>query len=266
MERAELLDTCLSVTGFFEGGEFTPRYSNVAGDFDGQGMSVGCLQWAGKAGSLSLLMREILERMEPAEADAYFTVPATVSTLASLKGPQAYQFLTANFVQANGKNNPVIPEAKAEWEVFLDTDASKEAQKELAEHTFDRALDLADEYVHWDAGNPRVIAFFFDLLNQSGGMSNKRGNVVPIDPSQPIAWKKAADLAMTSRAVRVSNAWTKIAQAEGTTTQALLWYAFARASLSLPQWKWNACVRRGTIATRVGFVNGQWVDFTAMMP
>lgn len=266
MERAELLELCLSVTGFFEGGEFTPDFVALSGDWDGSGLSAGCLQWAAKAGSLGLLMREILERMTAEEANAYFTVPDTVTSLAELDGLGAYEFVRANFLTLDGRKNPVVPQARKEWMHFLDTDASKEAQRELAEHLFDRALDHADEFVPWDAANPRVVVFFFDLLNQSGGMGNKRGKVTPVDPSKPIQWKKACELATGNRAGKTSAVWQAAAQQEGLTTQALLWYAYARASLSLPQWRWNACVRRGTIATRQGYVNRQWVDLSPYLP
>lgn len=257
MTRDELLDICLSITGFFEGGSFAPNYTCVTGNFDGQGISVGALQWAGKVGSLGQLMREILKRMPAGEADAFFTEPHVVTTLALMSGADTYNFVTTHFPK---------PKNHAGWKAFLATEASIAAQRELAGKTLDRALSHADQYAPWDADNPRVVAFFFDLLNQSGGMKNSKGKVTPLDPSKPFLWRNACDLAVANKAVKTSAAWTKIAQTEGLTVQALLWYAWARAYLSLPQWRWNACVRRGTIATRVGYVNSQWVDLTEKLP
>ena len=70
----QLLDTCLNVTGHFEGG--TPKYSAVTGNFDGMGLSAGIIQWNLGQGTLQQLLKTIAAHMGATKADS-MTVRAT---------------------------------------------------------------------------------------------------------------------------------------------------------------------------------------------
>src|SRR5512137_2315949 len=51
---------CLALTGSFETGQGLPDcFAGLSGDFDGQGMSLGVLQWNFGQGSLQPLLREM---------------------------------------------------------------------------------------------------------------------------------------------------------------------------------------------------------------
>ena len=50
------LETCLGISGSFEGGNGGPCWGNVAGDFDGMTLSVGALQQNIGTGSIQELL------------------------------------------------------------------------------------------------------------------------------------------------------------------------------------------------------------------
>jgi hypothetical protein len=52
MDDKGLLELCLKISGSFENG--APDYHGVTGNFDGQGISVGVLQWNAGQGSLQI--------------------------------------------------------------------------------------------------------------------------------------------------------------------------------------------------------------------
>jgi len=47
--------------------------------------------------------------------------------------------------------------------------------------------------------------------------------------------------------------------------QLLLHYAYARALLANPQFQWDTCSRRGTIACRGGIVHAGKIDLTSVL-
>lgn len=250
----ELLDLCLGVTGSFENGH--PDYDAVTGNFDGQGMSVGVLQWCALPGSLGTLVARIQSKIGD-QIDSYTSVP--VSPLASMKGPEALEYVKTNFLDETGA---VLPEALEGWKNLLSTEHSVASQIELAlEGPLGKARHLTMEFVPEES--MRAIAFFFDLVTQSGGMRNKRGEVLPISIDQANC-TEAIQFA-TSFSPKSAQLWTQVTS-QDPLAKLLLYYAYERAKLGRQEYIWDALSRRGTIACRRGVVHGKLYDFTSLFP
>jgi hypothetical protein len=258
MQDVDLLQLCLNITGSFENG--APNYSSVTGNFDGQGLSVGILQWNAGQGSLQSLLMNIGGKMGWEKAGTFFK--SDIHHLALLKPGEAIQFCLDHYI-ATGKTT-VDPNALTAWKNFLSQPESIAAQQEMAINgTLYRAKTLAAKFCRGLESNTRVLAFFFDLVTQSGGMQNQKGSVDPIDIDSASA-SDAINLASVNN-VTVAAMWQKVVDSGDKVAILLLDYAYKRSQLSSQAYVWDACARRGTIACRTGIVHGARKDFTTIL-
>lgn len=257
------LDACLGITGFFETGSLTPKYDTITGDFDGQALSAGVLQFAAGQGQLARLLKETLNNVDATTANLIFKNygASVVTNMAAMNATQLMNFCRANFIDQGSKMKSVKPDAATCWRTLLETPGCIAAQRKLAKEIYlSKAYDMIDKFCPWEPTNTRVVAFFFDLAVQSGGMSNSKGSVSPIAQGDPTDHQLAIDMANSNGYTKTGSAWENVT----TTDQVacvLLHYAYHRALLAIPQWQWNTLARRGTIAARVGTVNKTWLDF-----
>lgn len=254
----EVLDTCLAVTGSFENGH--PNYQGVAGNSDKQGLSVGVLQWCALQGSLGQLIQRIVAKSSVEAVDSFFG-DVSVASLAEADGPSQKQFVVENFL-SDGLH--VTKQGLSQWQALLSTQEAIDAQVELAEEgVLAKAMTLAGNYVVDGANHLRVVVFFFDLVTQSGGMSNSRGRVDPL-VAQDLTYQLAIDMAKL-HSTKTATKWASAVETDPL-AQVLLHYAYQRALLSRPEFIWDALSRRGSIACRGGVVHGKMFDFTEMLP
>ena len=258
MSQQETLETCLQISGSFENGD--PAYDAITGNFDGMGMSVGILQWCAGAGSLSLLLQKTIQNSSTEAINAFFGNGENVASIAQMGAQQAKQFVITTFM-TDGMH--LTQQAIQDWQQLLQSDACIAAQLDLAVNgVLAKGMNLASQYTQ--TSNMRDIAFFFDVVTQSGGMSNSRGAVPPlVDPSQS-TWQQAVQFAQTKSAKSAAH-WSEVCQTDAQ-AKLLLHYAYQRALLSRPEYIWAAFSRRGTIACRGGVVNGGWFDFSQLLP
>ena len=265
-----MLETCLGITGRFEGGHGGPRYDLVTGNFDGAGLSVGCLQWNPGTGSIQKLLKLIFEKLGGC--------PVGYEDILALSGmswgPQTVSWVVRKWIDTStrkGVKGPLTSDAEAYWQAFMALEASVEAQQELAQAILDKAIAEASRFLPWlPEIDVRTAAFFFDLRTQQGGMSKKRsdGSIwVPDVLSGPEEADPQAviDYASGLGKQKTAEAWAG-AVADDPLAASLLHYAYVRASVARPEYVWDALSRRGTIACRVGSVHGTWVDLTQILP
>lgn len=257
MEDKQMLELCLSITGSFENG--APTYDAVTGNFDGQGLSVGVLQWNAGQGSLQRLLLAIAAKMGWPKMQTFFV--SDIHHFSVLKPTEAIQFCCDHYLKEGSKD--IDPVARVKWRAFLNQPESIEAQVELATDTvLQRARVLASQYCVHHADSTRVLAFFFDLITQSGGMENSKGKVTPIDDDTTMAVVDALTVARIQNP-KVAEMWAQALTEP--LTEVLLHYAFERSKLSRAEYQWDALSRRGAIACRKGIVHGKAVDFTALL-
>lgn len=257
-----LLELCVKVSGGFENGGGA-SYTSLTGNFDGQGLSVGVLQWNAGQGTLQMLLQKIGKLMGWDEAKSYFK--SDIQYLSTLTGPHlqdAVQFCLDHYIEEGGTS--VDASAAQAWKAFLADPASVAAQVEMAtDGVLAHAKSLVADYCPSLTDHVRPYAFFFDLVTQSGGMRNKRGHVDPIAAVAASDWQPALDMAH-DKSQKCAGIW-EMAVPSDSVAQLLMYYALKRSSLSDPQYVWDALSRRGSIAARGGVVHGAVINLTQVI-
>jgi hypothetical protein len=182
--------------------------------------------------------------------------------LAVLKPTEAIQFCTDHYLQPDSTH--LDSAALVAWQNFLSQPESIAAQIEIATNgVLYRAKTLAAKFCPGYEARTRVLAFFFDLVTQSGGMENKQGKVDPLPAGQAVDVSEVLIYTGLNH-VDVKQMWAAAIQND-LLAQLLLHYAYARSELSKAAYMWDACSRRGTIACRHGIVHGKKLDFSSTL-
>lgn len=260
LDNKSLLELCLKVSGGFESGR-GPSYTSLTGNFDGQGISAGILQWNAGQGTLQSLVRVIGNAMGWDKAKTFFT--SDIQVFSQLPaGALAVNWCLDKYITSGSKN--LDPGAAQRWVTFLSQPESIAAQVQLAsDGVLAHAQREVVAYAPGFVGNMRPYAFFFDLVTQQGGMTVGHHTVPPIpngvvpDITDALAFAKANSPAC-------HDLWAT-ATAGDNEAVLLLHYAYARAILANPLFVWDALSRRGTIACRSGIVHQAHIDFTSIL-
>jgi hypothetical protein len=193
MMNLPLPGRCLALTGSFETGKFPPDcFCGLTGNFDGQGLSFGALQWNIGQGSLQPLFKEMFEKHETV-VQSIFNEHA--EALRSLAGPRApAQLAFCHSIQSKGRildpwNNLLTALGRTPecWEV----------QTNLAAKSYQAALQLCNQF---SLTSERAVALMFDVVTQNGSIG-------AFAKAQILADKAVGEVAkMCSIANRVANA------------------------------------------------------------
>jgi len=261
LDNKSLLELCLKVSGGFEAGT-GPSYTSLTGNFDGQGMSAGILQWNAGQGTLQPLIKAIGNAMGWDKAKTFFT--SDIQAFSQLPaGAPAIAWCLSHYIASGSKN--LDPSAAARWVTFLSQPESIAAQVQIASngvlaHAQREVVAYAPAFVGLST---RPYAFFFDLVTQEGGMTVGKFTVPPVpdgttpDVTDALAFAQANDPAC-------HDLWSAVVAADNEATL-LLHYAYSRSMLANPQYQWDTLSRRGTIACRAGIVHKAHLDFTSIL-
>ncbi|HEX5634267.1 MAG TPA: peptidoglycan-binding domain-containing protein [Gemmatimonadales bacterium] len=165
--REDLARRCLALTGAFEtGAGFPDCFCGVSGDFDGQGISLGVLQWNFGQRSLQPLLLEMIEK-HPGVAGGIFGdyLPALHEAL------QVDQDELLTF--ARSVQHPVKHTVFEPWRGFARalgrTPEFQDIQTRHAADKFRTALRLCGEY---GLASERAVALMFDIVVQNGSIGS----------------------------------------------------------------------------------------------
>lgn len=156
---------CLALTGSFETGRGIPDcFAGVSGDFDGQGMSFGVLQWNFGQDSLQPLLRRMMDEhpdlVEEAFGEHYNVL------LTALKSGKQKLMIFARSIQ-----DPVRHFIKEPWRgMFKSLGRVAELQDIQVKHAgelYKSALQLSRGYQLW---SERAVALMFDIKVQNGSI------------------------------------------------------------------------------------------------
>lgn len=156
---------CLALTGSFETGKPPPDcFAGLSGDFDGQAISFGALQWNFGQGSLQPLMIKMNEQ-HPDIVEHIFT-DHCAEFREVLKTPQEHQMEWCRSVQDLSRFGFREP-----WRgLFKSLGRCKEFQDlqvEAADRLYDTAIDLTEDY---GLKSERAVALMFDIKVQNGSI------------------------------------------------------------------------------------------------
>lgn len=232
----------LAMTASFETGKgFPDCFAGVSGDFDGQGLSFGALQWCLGQGSLQPLFKKMLDE---GHDEALTTLgDARLKALQDmLELPLDKQLAWARsiqFTQRNSAGKRVLV-LDAQWRAALvrlgTTDTMIRIQTEQAGIRFQKALANCKEY---NCVTERAVALFFDINVQNGR----------VDVSG-VREKILADVAKLS----------PLLDPTAKEVETLKIVAKRRSEVSNAQWRADVLSRKMAIAEGAGKVHGKTYD------
>ncbi|MBI1839791.1 MAG: peptidoglycan-binding protein [Nitrospirae bacterium] len=158
---------CLALTGAFETNSAPPDcFAGLSGDFDGQGISFGVLQWNLGQGSLQPLLIEMNRDYAPLLRDLLHDHYPLLVTF--LKATRDEQLAWARSIQDPNRKTLFEP-----WRGLLKAlgrmPEFQEIEAAHAETLFQSAQKLCRAY---QLGSERGAALMFDILVQNGSISN----------------------------------------------------------------------------------------------
>ncbi len=231
--RQPLAYRCLALTGSFETGTAPPDcFAGLSGDFDGQGLSFGVLQWNLGQGSLQPLLAEI-DCTQPALTGRIFdTHYAEFQAMLGLDRDD--QLLWARSIQDRATFRLVEPWAG----MFKTLGRAREFQSietTYAQQLYQDATVLCGLY---GVSSERAVALMFDIKVQNGSINT----VVQAQIQRDVAGLDAA------------------LQGDDLEVARLQIIANRRAEAANPQWVEDVRQRKLTIANGTGVVHGRRYD------
>jgi putative peptidoglycan binding protein len=231
-----LLFRVLALTGSFETDAPIPEcFCGLSGDFDGQGLSFGVLQWNLGQGSL-----------QPLLADALRSAPSVMKTVFNTQLPVLRAVLSEpigdQLEWARSLQNPRRQMAEPWAGMFRSlgrTDEFQRIEMKYATSLFKRAKTLSASY---GLISERGVALMFDILTQNGGIrptveATIREDFARLDP------ELAGDDREVARMRIIAN---------------------RRAEAANPRWIADVRARKLTIAEGTGTVHGKRYDLGQM--
>lgn len=226
----------LALTGSFETNTPIPEcFCGLSGDFDGQGVSVGALQWNLGQQSLQPLLKQMLQR-HGAVMEQVFHVNLPV--LEAMLGSTAVdQLAWSRSIQS--PQHQVFEPWRGMFRTLGRTLEFQDIQRATAGALYKQARQLAKSY---DLTSERAIALMFDILVQNGGIkplteAQIRQDFLGISPGSDWATNEVARMRIVGG---------------------------RRAEAANPQWQNDVRSRKLTIANGAGVVHGRQYDLAQM--
>jgi peptidoglycan hydrolase-like protein with peptidoglycan-binding domain len=227
---------CLALTGSFETGTAPPDcFAGLSGDFDGQAMSFGVLQWNLGQGSLQPLLAEI-DQTQPALTrqifDAHYPEFQTM-----LGVDRDDQLLWARSIQDRATFQLFEP-----WHGMFKALGRSQAFQDIEMHyagqLYQAANALCQTYCVW---SERAVALLFDIKVQNGSINA----IVQAQIERDVA---ALDPSLSREDAEVARLQT---------------IANRRAEAASSRWVEDVRSRKLTIANGAGSVHGRTYDLDA---
>ncbi|MBI1919805.1 MAG: peptidoglycan-binding protein [Geobacter sp.] len=156
---------CLALTGSFEtGAAFPDCFAGISGDFDGQGMSFGVLQWNFGQKSLQPLLKDMLRDHRETAARIFGSKLPVLEEILKADQEEVMQF--ARSIQHPVKHFVTEP-WKGMFKALGRTDEFQQIELRYAKQLFDEAVALCAEYGLW---SERAVAMMFDIKVQNGSI------------------------------------------------------------------------------------------------
>jgi len=233
--KQTLFDVCLQTTAAFEGASF----DTITNSFDGQGLSLGILQFNIGTGSFRDYILNSVNVMY------YDYFPAPITPLQSLNNKDAVNWVKDVVLDNIGN---VKPEWNAAFKRFLTEPAIVNQQKRACDKYFHQAKCISSK-LGFSHENLRAMMFSFDLAVQSWSLL--------IDRPEPnnLQAEHIKELGTTENYIW----WVDKALTEE--QQVLLIAAHLRSLRCKPEFRMAFFTRKATIAIGCGIVHGKRYDF-----
>lgn len=166
LDAAALDYKCLALTGTFETNSGPPEcFAGLSGDFDGQGLGFGALQWNFGQRTLQPLLKDAISEHQAVVRSIFQSQFDALAAALASESPEQMRF-------ARSIQHPVKRLIEEPWRsMFRALGRTPEFQAIQVRHAADLyrgATALAGEYGLW---SQRGIALMFDIQAQNGGIS-----------------------------------------------------------------------------------------------
>ncbi|HYO79966.1 MAG TPA: peptidoglycan-binding domain-containing protein [Bryobacteraceae bacterium] len=156
---------CLALTGSFETCCAPPDcFCGLAGDFDGQGMSFGALQWNIGQGTLQPLLACFVKEHPKTADDIFHEHLAQLQRMLGGKLPEQLAFARS----LQDRRHRFLEPWRGMFAALGRTPEFRAIQADAAKVVFNRARTLASDY---GLSSERGTALMFDILTQNGSIS-----------------------------------------------------------------------------------------------
>jgi len=164
ISRNSLLFKCLSLTGTFETGKRTPGcFSGLSGNFDGQGVSFGALQWNLGQGSLQPLIIAMAKTYPTVIRNIFKQRYVSLMKAMSMKSKTSVRWATS----IQSRKHRIKEPWKQNFIKLGQTDEYQSLQAMAARRLFNSALQLCKQYKIY---SQRAAALMFDIKVQNGSI------------------------------------------------------------------------------------------------
>jgi len=161
------LKKALAITSSFEGSGFV----NVTGNFDGQGISVGALQWNIGQGSLQPLLRRMDTENNALTRQIFGSNYDSFHNM--LSKSQSEQLAWAKSI--NNSSNKIVEPWNSQIKALCGTVQFQQIQMDAVKPVADRALAICQKY---NLKSERAFALAFDIATQNGSVSSTADSII----------------------------------------------------------------------------------------
>lgn len=266
------LETAMEITGGFEGA----KYNTVTGDFDGQGISVGVLQWNYGQGSLQKkILQPFISLLGEGRVDGYF--PQKVSITADMSPKAAVKYARKHML--NGQL--LKPEWAAAWKNFLTSNVIKDIQLTAAGSIAAKAYQDA---VSHNMRSLRAFCWFFDVYVQNGSLKgvNKpelsvaqkmnvlfksmTGQIVePAPVVMPFPVRDEYERNVIDNNISWDNRTLWLENSLAGDEEGIILFNWIIKRVVKNAWEADVISRKGTIAHKIGYVHGKLWDLRGII-
>ncbi|MGL4960501.1 MAG: hypothetical protein ACRC67_04665 [Inquilinus sp.] len=260
------LDVLVKITGTFE--TSGDPYIGVSGDFDLQGISCGVLQWNIGQNSLQPLVKAV------GKAAVVAAMPTLGAAMwDACNGPIPAALATVRSWQ-NGSALKTVP--KRELQSLMGSEKMRAEQNTAIRKTGQKAEALADGWAR-DRGTGRrtahELAWFFDVVTQNGSMKDLTfqdvtsfKNAAGDGKADDLVcdWLAGTDSRFAGMVDCHKNATLWRDGAIGVALD-LLVLGYLRSQKSTLRWRGDVLNRKGTLATKGGWVHRQQFDLSGIL-
>ncbi len=230
-EQIPIYDLCVHITSAFEG----TTYSKVTGNFDGQGISVGLLQWNLGQRTLQDFILNHVDIM------AYDYFPLPISNLHRLHPKDAVNWCKDIMLDADGD---LLPEWRSAWERFISEPSVINTQKRAIDKYFHQAKRVCGA-LGFNHEHRRAMAFAFDISVQNWSLNVELPDA-SVQQAENIITLYGAD-----------NAALWLMESMSLEKARLVTAAHYKALAVNPKWRNDVFTRKCTIAMGIGKVHGK---------
>ncbi|WP_233901782.1 hypothetical protein [Paenibacillus polymyxa] len=166
-QKDDAIQKAIKITASFEGS----GYTNIAGNSDNQGLSLGILQWNIGQGTLQPMLISFVNKYNNQAKKIFGENYASLAK--ALQGSKRDQMNWARSI--NDNRNKIKPDWKAQLIAMCNTKEFQEIQNKAMDKYINKAYSIANDF---NLKTERGLTLAFDIAVQNGGFKQSQTNTI----------------------------------------------------------------------------------------